>query len=222
VKASDGALIEGIMQRDGTALAVPCVAPSPAAKQQLMKPVHIKDERRKTERQGFSGRWWTTVLVPAGVALAIATIFLWKENRRLDQELVALRASAQQEREQLQESREVAELVSAPETVAIALAAQPGEPLGIARVLYNTKMGMLMYDGALAPAPAGKSYQLWLVPKQGSPISTAVFNPASGRGDQWTMKLSPGIVAASFIVTLEPTGGSPQPTGPKVLAGRVP
>ena len=31
----------------------------------------------------------------------------------------------------------------------------------------------------------------------------------------------PGMVAKAFAVTLEPQGGMPQPTGPKVLVGVV-
>jgi anti-sigma-K factor RskA len=31
--------------------------------------------------------------------------------------------------------------------------------------------------------------------------------------------LTPGLVAKAFAVTLEPQGGMPQPTGPKVLVG---
>jgi anti-sigma-K factor RskA len=184
-----------------------------------MKQAHATTERHKPERAGFLARWWTGVLVPTGVVLAVAAIFLWNENRKLDRQLAALRATAQQEQQQLQHAREVVDLVSAPDTIAVALAAQPGQPQGAARVLYNAKMGVLMYDGALVPAPSGKSYQLWLVPKQGSPISAGVFNPAGGMADHWTMKLSPGIAPAAFAVTLEPSGGAPQPTGPEVLVG---
>ena len=76
-----------------------------------------------------------------------------------------------------------------------------------------------MYDGALAPAPAAKSYELWLVPATGNPISAGVFNPVSGQTDHWTMKLPQGIAPKAFAVTLEPAGGKPQPTGPMVLVG---
>ncbi|MGD1212483.1 MAG: anti-sigma factor [Candidatus Acidiferrales bacterium] len=161
------------------------------------------------------------MLAPAGVVLAVATIVLWNENRRLDQQLAALRASAKQQQQQLRDARDVADLMTANDTITVALAAQPGQPKGTAHVMYNAKMGMLIYEGEIAPAPAAKSYQLWLVPAAGKPISAGVFNPASEQPDRWMMKVPQGIAPKAFAVTLEPAGGMPQPTGPMVLVGPV-
>jgi anti-sigma-K factor RskA len=216
------------------ALAAPPVAPSAAVKQRLMQQVRADAERspaaasapprapQETERAGgFFGRWWAAVLVPAGAVLALATILLWTENRQLDRQLAALRAAAEQQQQQLQEVREVADMIESHDTVTVSLAQQPGMPAGAAHVMYNAKMGMLMFDGEIAPAPAAKSYQLWLVPADGTPISAGVFNPVSGRTDHWMMKLPQGIAAKEFAVSLEPTGGMPQPTGPMVLVGHA-
>ncbi|HKV03972.1 MAG TPA: anti-sigma factor [Candidatus Acidoferrales bacterium] len=207
------------------ALAAPEVAPSAAVKRRLMRQIRADAERstpHPPERAaGSFGRWWAAVLVPVGAALAIATIVLWAQNRELDRQLARLHAAVQQQQEKLEEAREIADLVSARDTISVALAPQPGMPQGAAHVMYNAKMGMLMYDGEIAPAPASKSYQLWLVPAQGTPISAGVFNPVAGRGDHWMMKLPQGIAPKAFAVTLEPAGGMPQPTGPKVLVGAV-
>ena len=230
------------------ALAAPPVAPPVAVKQRLMQrvratggdavhdavrdEVHEDDERsapahptaprapKERERAGLVfGRWWAAVLIPAGAVLAVATILLWTENRQLDRQLAALRAAAQQQEQQLAEAREIDNLMESSDTVTVALARQPGQPSGAAHVMYNAKMGMLMYDGEIAPAPAAKSYQLWLVPAQGKPISAGVFNPVGGRADHLLAKLPPGIAPKVFAVTLEPAGGMPQPTGPMVLVG---
>jgi anti-sigma-K factor RskA len=211
------------------ALAAPAVAPSPSVKVRLMTQVRATSpiatpSRASRERErsgGFFGRWWTAVLVPAGVVLAIASIFLWTENRRLDRQLAALRTDVQLQQQQLQEAREIADLVSARDTMVVPLAPQPGMPKGTAHVMYNQKMGMLMYEGELEPAPADKSYQLWLVPAQGNPISAGVFSPGSEKASHFMMKVPEGVAAKAFAVTLEPAGGRPQPTGPKVLVGPV-
>ena len=212
------------------ALAAPPATPSAAVKQRLMRQIRADAlpaatsgpaAREPASARGLFGRWWVTVLAPAGVALAIATIVLWNENRHLDQQLAALRASAQQQQQQLLEARDLADLITANDTITVALAQQPGQPKGSAHVMYNAKMGMLMYEGEIAPAPAAKSYQLWLVPATGKPISAGVFNPASEQPDHWMMKVPPGIAPKAFAVTLEPAGGMPQPTGPMVLVGPV-
>jgi anti-sigma-K factor RskA len=206
------------------ALAAPPAPPSAAVKQRLMRQIRAEASpavREPESARGVSGRWWITVLAPAGVALAIATIVLWSENRSLDQQLAALRVSAQQQEQQLHEARDVADLMTANDTITVALAQQPGQLKGSAHVMYNAKMGKLMYEGEIAPAPAAKSYQLWLVPATGKPISAGVFNPASEQPDHWMMKVPPGIAPKAFAVTLEPAGGMPQPTGPMVLVGPV-
>jgi anti-sigma-K factor RskA len=80
-------------------------------------------------------------------------------------------------------------------------------------------MGLLMYDGWIAPSPDDKSYQLWVVPMEGSPISAGVFNPATSDTAHWMSKVPEGIAPKMFAITLEPAGGMPQPTGPMVLVG---
>jgi anti-sigma-K factor RskA len=216
------------------AFASPRVEPSPAVKQRLMAQVRASADadaergdaaastlRRAPERAPgfFSG--WRAVLVPAFAVLAIATFILWQQNRDLDRQLAALRASAEQQQQQLDEAREAADLIGSGDTVTVALAQQPGQPQGNAHVMYNMKMGMLMFDGEVAPAPAAKSYQLWVIPTDGKPINAGVFNPATGHADHWMMKMPPGLSPKMFAVTLEPTGGMPQPTGPMVLMGHA-
>lgn len=64
--------------------------------------------------------------------------------------------------------------------------------------------------GPMAP-PSGKSYQLWLLPTQGAPISLGVLTPGQARLAQ----------AKAFAVSVEPAGGSPTglPTGAVIMAG---
>ena len=207
-------------------LAAPPVAPSPAVKQRLMNQIRASAEPAPQPRaarplespRSASRRWWNAILIPAGVALAALTIFLWHENRLLDAQLAALRGSMNDQQHQLDEAREVAELMTSQNTITVALAEQPGAPKGAAHVMYNAKMNMVMYDGAIAPAPAAKTYQLWLVPVKGNPVSCGTF---SGQPDHWMVKVPEGMSPKEFAVTLEPAGGMPHPTGPTVLMGSV-
>jgi anti-sigma-K factor RskA len=212
------------------AFSAPRVEPSAAVRERLLRQVHASAESAGARRTqgageperagGFFGRWWAAILVPVGVALAIATIFLWSENARLTRELAQQRASLEDQKKQLDEVRHMAALLEAKDTTTVALASQPGMAKGDVRVMYNAKMGMAVCDGWVEPAPANKSYQLWLVPMEGKPISAGVIDHG-GPINPWMMKLPQGMPAKAFAVTLEPEGGMPQPTGPMVLVGPV-
>ncbi len=210
------------------AFSAPRGEPAPAVKERLMRQIHTAPQAagpqrtpREPERAaGFFARWWTAVLIPVGVALAIATIFLWTENARLIRELTQQRDAMQHQQKQLDEALHAEALMEAKDTVHVSLASQPGMPKGDVRVMYNAKMGMAMYDGWVEPAPANKSYQLWLVPMEGKPISAGVID-RGGPINPWMVKLPQGVAAKAFAVTLEPAGGMPQPTGPMVLVGPV-
>ena len=209
----------------------PRVEPAPRVKEQLMARVRAERQAGATvevSREpgsdaggGVFGRWWAAVLAPVGVALALATILLWNQNGRLNRELDTQRQALTALHNELEESRHAADLLAADNTIVVPLAPMPGMPKGMGRVTYNKDMGILMYDGNCGPAPADKSYQLWLVPMQGDPINAGVFNPKAGQTDHWMMQLPAGVTPKAFAVTLEPAGGMPHPTGPKVLAGAV-
>jgi anti-sigma-K factor RskA len=225
------------------AFAAPQADPSPSVKERLMAQVHASRANKSATASagaasfasaparapraaepagtGFFGRWWAAVLVPVGAALAIAAVALWHQNVQLDRQLADLHSTIQQQQAQLDEAHHLADLFESKDTITVALAPQPGIPPSSAHVMYNAKMGMLMYDGILNPTTADKSYELWLVPTTGDPINAGVFNPIEGKTNHWMMKLPPGISPKAFAVTLEPAGGMPHPTGPMVLVGAV-
>jgi len=74
--------------------------------------------------------------------------------------------------------------------------------------------------GPMAP-PSGKSYQLWLLPTQGAPISLGVLTPGQARYAIPAAVQAQLAQAKAFAVSVEPAGGSPTglPTGAVIMAG---
>jgi anti-sigma-K factor RskA len=212
------------------AFAAPRVEPSPGVKETLMRRLHSTAEgpggsvpasaRPADPTGGIFARWWA-VLLPLSGALALATMLLWLHNIQLDRQLAGLRSTIAAQQKQLEESRHMGDLLAAHDTIVVPLAAQKGEPQGTARVVYNSREGMMMYDGTLPPAPADMVYQIWLVPMKGAPISAGWFTGWPDKPGHMMMKLPAGLAAKEFAVSLEPAGGMPQPTGPMVLIGPV-
>jgi anti-sigma-K factor RskA len=219
--------------------AAPRVEPSAAVKDRLLRQVHAELQApsrapssatapaRELAREfvppelprGAAGRWLFAILAPACIALLIATVILWRENTRLEKQLAALGSAVDKTEKQLADTQEMLHLYSSKDTIKVALAPKPGMIKGDGEVMYNEKMGLLMYDGWIAPSPDDKSYQLWVVPMDGKPISAGVFNPATSDTAHWMAKVPEGIAPKMFAITLEPAGGMPQPTGPTVLVG---
>lgn len=80
--------------------------------------------------------------------------------------------------------------------------------------------GTLVVDG-LSPLDEGHQYQLWLI-RDGQRTSGGVFSVNSeGYGALWISSSEPLSSYPAFGITVEPAGGSPGPTGEKVLGGTL-
>ena len=71
---------------------------------------------------------------------------------------------------------------------------------------------------ALEPSPEGRAYQLWFITDEGAKISAGMFDSQPGTRIELTSETMPGGTVAVSI-TVEPVGGSPEPSGPPLLYG---
>ena len=77
-------------------------------------------------------------------------------------------------------------------------------------------LALIIYD--MPPLPQGKVYQFWLIDPNGNRTSGGTFSvDAQGRG--WVLIRSPKPLSnfQSVGITIEPEGGSPAPTGDKMM-----
>jgi anti-sigma-K factor RskA len=72
-----------------------------------------------------------------------------------------------------------------------------------------------------ATPPAGRTYELWALPKNGDPVSLGVLPQGQGTSQRVLTQLQREALSRSekIAVSVEPVGGSPtgQPTGPVVF-----
>jgi anti-sigma-K factor RskA len=67
------------------------------------------------------------------------------------------------------------------------------------------------------PVPAGKSYELWMIPDGGKPLAMGLMNESGLTSETLPPELLARLLGAKALaISLEPKGGSPtgQPTGP--------
>lgn len=90
----------------------------------------------------------------------------------------------------------------------------------VATLVWSGELGqsVLIVDG-LASLTAEQTYELWYIRDEG-PISAGTFN-TTGTGDSW--RVLDGAMAAGDAVgvTVEPAGGSPQPTTDPLIVIRT-
>jgi anti-sigma-K factor RskA len=95
-----------------------------------------------------------------------------------------------------------------------------GQGTATLRITYSPSVGRSVVVGADMPAaPDGKTYQLWFV-TNGTPQSAGVFEP----NDKGTMRTVLGTTPSDgqiVALTIEPDGGSTQPTTTPIFAASV-
>jgi Anti-sigma-K factor rskA, C-terminal len=113
-------------------------------------------------------------------------------------------------------------VLTAPDVARIDLAGQPDAPQASGRAYWSRARGMVFSAAALPPPPSGRTYQVWVVTSAPAPISAGLIEPDSG-GHVSAVFATPQDIPQpiAVAVTLEPAGGVPAPTGPKVLVGTV-
>jgi anti-sigma-K factor RskA len=90
-------------------------------------------------------------------------------------------------------------------------------------VLWDTRtQTWKVYVHNLPPPPTDKDYQLWYVTKEAK-INAAVFRTNEKGSRELSLSLPPEALRglAATAVTLEPKGGSPQPTGKFYLMAAI-
>jgi anti-sigma-K factor RskA len=95
-----------------------------------------------------------------------------------------------------------------------------GDPEPGIQLFWNQRRNQALLNAyRLKPVPAGRAYQLWFI-REGKPVPSVTFTPTSD-GTATIERVtvpSEGKISAAAI-TIEPIGGSAQPTSPIVLLG---
>jgi anti-sigma-K factor RskA len=202
------------------ALAAPPQDPPRHVRERLLKQIAGRRPEQRPARLAAFWQWATPALAALSLVLAVWAMALRTRNKELYRQVRELEGTQQTMNAELTRARAVLELLTAPDTTKVTLVAGEAHPAPQGKVFYHPQKGLLFYAANLPALPSGKTYQLWLVPTHGNPISAGIFQTdAHGNGEVLLPQLPAEVAAKAFAVTVEPAGGVPQPTGPKVLVG---
>ena len=115
---------------------------------------------------------------------------------------------------------ELAALLRVPNVKAVSLTGSDLAKHATGFLLYDSRTQKAwLYSVNLPECPAGTTYQLWAI--RDKPISIGTFQMDTGKTAHLLVKKVLSFMdAKTFAVSLEPSGGRPQPTGPIYLLSR--
>jgi anti-sigma-K factor RskA len=200
------------------ALASSGPVPPRRSRERLLNAI-AREPRSAAASVGSPARRWFAIPAFAALLLAIACFFLWGSNARLSRRYEALKRERVQEMRDVERAHELLAMFNAPDAVHATLVAAKEKPQPQGKAMYLPRQGALLFMASnLAPLPAQKTYQLWLVPMQGAPIPAGTFRPdLKGSAMVMDPPIPKGMTAKMFAVTVEAAGGSQTPTMPMVM-----
>jgi anti-sigma-K factor RskA len=201
----------------------------------------LKEAAHRTERVS---RRWQVALILLGAGALAASVVAFQLQRQVEtslNEAAARVAAARQEadtakqlitsvredaehriaqaRESASKAATITNVLAAPDLIRANLVG--GDPASRirAQVLWSRSRGLVFSASRVPAAAPNTTYQLWLLTPDQS-ISAGLFVPDAGGGITLAREELPNVPqpVTGFSVTVEPTGGSPVPSGTVVLA----
>ena len=166
--------------------------------------------RRVMRSVGLERGGWGWVAAIAAACSLIVALWLSLEKRNTDRELAEVRSILQQSVAERARLEQAFTFLNQPETRQVNFGqGQPSPPRG--NFFVNARMGVLLIASNLPLLPAGKAYEMWIIPKGGMPRPAGLFQSGT-QGN--AMHILPGGVDPdiTLAVTVEPEAGSPAPT----------
>ncbi|UOQ70555.1 anti-sigma factor [Hymenobacter cellulosilyticus] len=182
----------------------------------VVRPISSAPVAEETAGSGFN--WMMAASVALLVLSAAANLILYNRWKDSETQLVALQTDQSRVASTMQavekrlgtRTQELAVLRS-EQFRAVELAGTPAAPKAKARVLYNPATKAVYVDVRNLPAlPEGKQYQLWALDK-GKPVDAGMLAATTTAGDS-LQQMKDIASAEAFAMTVEPAGGSENPT----------
>lgn len=199
------------------------VTPPPALKQRILdraraEAASSRAARQVGERSGPRG-WLMPAFSLASLFIAVAAILWGISLRNQVLELQLKTAALEQE---LNAQRNVLAQISSPTARTFAVAGTPLQPNAHGQFIADASSGsaVLIVSG-LKPLTPDSTYEFWLIGAKNAAPAGIFRVDAAGRA---ILQVPSGVVLASYNavgVSIEPAGGSQQPSKDIVMLGKI-
>jgi anti-sigma-K factor RskA len=155
------------------------------------------------------------------VGLAAGLVSARGHLAAVEDELASRTATLARTQDRLTEREATLSSILAPGVQMFQLTAS-GDPEPGIQLFWDRQRHLAVVNGfRLKPVPAGKAYQLWFI-KDGAPVPSVTFKPEQdGHATVEKIPVPESGTLSAAAVTVEPEGGSAQPTSPIVMVGAL-
>jgi anti-sigma-K factor RskA len=182
---------------------VEAAAPSAKLRRRILASVGV-------EQRSFGWAPWLGLLA----ALALVAVFYFDARERSAlEEVAALRLQMRQQTMDLTRLNEAMSVINGSGTRQANFGAGAR-----GKVYVNPGLGVVLIASNLPQAPAGKAYEMWVIPKGGKPVPGGLFQSQQD-GSAMHIALGPiDVNGVTIAVTLEDQAGAAQPTSTPLIA----
>lgn len=190
--------------------------PSPVVKRMIMENSSVMENLPRLEERS-SGAW--KLMIAASISITtlsvLSAFYFWNQWKTSDLELshlisqnLEIASNFNRVNNDLNDLREDVSVLISPEYQRIILEGTENSPKSMAVVYWNSINNKVFLNTAsMLSLPVNNQYQLWAL-VNGKPVNAGIFDTMEGR-----FQVMENIKEANaFAVTIEPEGGSENPT----------
>jgi len=181
--------------------------PSPRLRRRILASVGVEEKK-------FG---WTPWLAAALAMSTFAVMYFYGRVNDTKNELARAQERMGRQQVELAHLNEVFAVLNGADTKVVTFGEGQKEPPK-GRVFVNKSMGVVLIANNLPKPPAGKAYEMWIIPKGGKPKAAGMFMSDDNGSAMYMMRGNPGDDAGFVAVTLEPAAGSDHPTSTPLFA----
>ena len=192
----------------------PVVEPRGRVRRRLMASIGVEPRFR-----------WNWMQTCAAMAAVVVLSLFWLEHVRRERVRDIALGEAMEQVKQAEianaQWKEALALLDAPDTI-VRVSSEGAVKPPQGKVFLNPSRGVLLLASNLPPAPAGKIYEMWVITATGKPAPAGLFQTDRNGVGMYLQKGPIDLAAAGAVaVTLEATGGAPQPTSQPIIVAPV-
>lgn len=177
--------------------------------------------RRVLAGFGIERAGWGWLGAFAAALMLVVALWLSVQERRRENELAEARREAIQARAERDRLFQAFEILNQPETKRVNFGeGKPSPPRG--NIFVHSKLGVLLIASNLPALPAGRTYEMWLIPTATSAPRPAGLFQSGAQGSAINMLPGPIDSLYAVAVSVEPEAGSQAPTTTPIIVAPVP